>query len=394
MKKVRASTRSRPVSLAEERARLAIDAAELGVYEKDLRTNTMVANRRLQEIFGLHHKKLIPFDYPSAIHPEDLPIRNSAYAESMITGYLAYEVRVIWPDKSIHWVKTTGKVIYENDEPVTLLGVIQDITEQKEFEGKLARQVQDKTRDLQLANQELQHINAELEQYVHVSSHDLQEPLRKIRIYSEMILTRDHDQLTESAKTHFAKINAAAERLSRSLKDLLNFNSVNKEDRYESVDLNEIIKMAENDLELVIAQKNASITYVHMPAIRAIPVQMHQLFYNLLNNALKFSKSENPPQIEIRTNIISSQNAQQYHYLDGSKKYVEIVVKDNGVGFEQSNAEKIFNMFQRLHDRRVFSGTGIGLALCKKVVQNHGGRIWASSAPGKGATFHVILPRN
>ncbi|MBA4166714.1 MAG: PAS domain-containing protein [Chitinophagaceae bacterium] len=382
------------VGFAEERATLAIESADLGVFEMDIQSDTIETNRRMDAIFG-SGKPLSRKKYIETIHPEDVPLRNSAFADAMATGHIAYEVRIVWDDGSVHWIKIAGRVFYDEQErPAKMLGVVQEITEQKEFEVELAKQVDDRTRDLLYSNQELQIINAELQQYVHVSSHDLQEPLRKIRIYTEMILKRDHDKLSEASKTHFTKINAAAERLSTSLKDLLNFNSINKEDHYSAVDLNEVVRMAESDLELIVSQKSAVINYTALPVIRAIPVQMHQLFYNLLNNALKFSQGENAPQVDIRVNSISSQNAHQYHHLDGSRKYLEIIVKDNGIGFDQNNAEKIFNMFQRLHDRRVFSGTGIGLALCKKVVQNHAGKIWASSAAGKGASFHIILPRD
>lgn len=383
---------SREHSFAEERAALAIEAAELGVYEIDLATRSVDTNRRFDAIFGFS-EQVDHASYLSAIHPEDMPLRNSAFVEAMITGRVCYEVRVIWKDGSIHWVKVTGKVFFDQTgSPVTVLGVAQETTEQKEFAEELSKQVADRTKDLLKSNQELKNINAELQQYVHVSSHDLQEPLRKIRIYTDMIMKRDRERLSEVSRAHFEKITLAAERLSRALKDLLNFNSINKDEQYSAVNLNEVIKMAEDDLELVVAQKSAVIECGRLPEVKAVAVQMHQLFYNLLNNALKFSSGEAPPHVAIMAHPISSQNAQQYHHLDGSRKYVEIIVRDNGIGFHQSAAEKIFTMFQRLHDRRVYDGTGIGLALCRKVVQNHGGRIWASSAPGKGASFHIILP--
>jgi len=382
------------MTFAEERARLAIEAAELGVYELDIQTDTILTTPRFDTIFGFSHP-VSHQEYVAAIAAEDQPIRNFATAEALLTGHLVYEVRVIHKDGARHWVKITGRLFYDDTQkPAKILGVAQDTTEQNAFADELAKQVADKTRDLMRSNQELQHINAELQQYVQVSSHDLQEPLRKIRIYTEMIMKHDYDKLSESSRTHFSKINAAAERLSNSMRDLLSFNSVNKDEQYADVDLNEVVRMAENDLELIVAQKSAVIRYGSLPVIRAIPVQMHQLVYNLLNNALKFARANVPPVIEINVNSLSAQIAHQYHHLDGSRKYVEIVVKDNGIGFDQQNAEKIFNMFQRLHDRRVYNGTGIGLALCKKVVLNHSGKLWASSAPGKGASFHIILPSN
>ncbi len=380
------------VLFAQERARLAIESADLGVYEINLVDNSMEADNRFNTVFGFEGS-VTRRQYIGVIHPEDVFIRNNAHLESLVTGRLSYEVRVIWPDKSLHWIKITGKVFYnQTRSPVKILGVVQDITELRELSDELSRQVENKTKDLIISNHELLKLNEELQQYAHVSSHDLQEPLRKIRIYAEMIMTRDLNNLSEASQNHFLKITAAAERLTTSLKDLLNFNSFNKDDPHISVDLNEVVRLAENDLELIIHQKAAVITYPVLPVLRAIPVQMHQLFYNLLNNALKFSGKENPSEIKISVYQLLSQNVHQFHHLNVNKKYVEIIITDNGIGFDQQNADKIFGMFQRLHDRREYSGTGIGLALCKKVVQNHGGKLWASSAPGKGASFHIVLP--
>jgi light-regulated signal transduction histidine kinase (bacteriophytochrome) len=239
---------------------------------------------------------------------------------------------------------------------------------------------------------ELEKKNDELEQFAHVSSHDLQEPLRKILMFTGMIREKEYDNFSEFSKSRFDKITDAVARMSRSLKDLLNFTSLTKEEQFADVDFEEAVGTVENDLELVIAQKGAIIYKENLPVLKSIPLQIHQLFYNLINNALKFSKPDIAPEIRISCRKLNEAEKGQFKELDPVKEYYEIILKDNGIGFEQSYAEKIFVMFQRLHDKQKFGGTGIGLALCKKVVINHGGLIYAFSKPGEGASFHIILP--
>jgi len=257
----------------------------------------------------------------------------------------------------------------------------------EESEKELQKRVKERTAELEKKNNEL-------EQFAHVSSHDLQEPLRKIRLFTEMIMVEDYDRLSELSKSRFEKITDAAFRMSSSLSELLNFTSLTKEEQFIDTDLNEIVKSVETDLEVVIEQKNALIHRPILPTIKAIPLQMHQLFYNLLNNALKFSKPGTAPIVDISYKKLTNDKKLNYKDIDLSKDYFEIVITDNGIGFEELYADKIFMMFQRLHDRQKFVGTGIGLAICKKVAINHGGQIYAISKPNLGSAFHVALPFN
>ncbi len=378
----------RKIAFEEERSRLAIDSAELGVFEVELPSNKMLSNSRFDALFG-YSQPVTRNEYAAALIPEDLPVRNSAIEKALASGNLAYEVRVKWKDGSIHWIKVNGRVFKDEDgEPVKMLGVVQETTEQKSSSEALSSLVTERTRELSESNIQLQNINSELQQFVHVSSHDLQEPLRKIQTYVEMISHRDFDKLSEDSRNHFTKISSAAGRLSASLKGLLEFNSLNREEQYEETNLNTIIENVQSDLELLIEQKNASLIVQPLPVIRAIPVQMQQLLYNLVNNALKFSKPDTEPVIRIECGMSTATEENDY-----PKTFHHITVTDNGIGFDPANAEKIFVIFQRLHDRRSYSGTGIGLALCRKVVQNHNGKIWAESREGKGATFHILIPR-
>ncbi|HEY0732178.1 MAG TPA: ATP-binding protein, partial [Chitinophagaceae bacterium] len=234
--------------------------------------------------------------------------------------------------------------------------------------------------------------NTELEQFAHVSSHDLQEPLRKIRTFAEMLKDNIYDNTDPDSKRYLDKITATAERMSDSLKALLNFTRMQHSNNYAEVDLNKTISQILTDLELLIEQKEAKVIVEPLPVIKAVPIQMQQLFYNLLHNALKFSKPGEKPLLEIRSRRLLEEEILKYPMLQHFKEYHEITVKDNGIGFDQQYAEKIFMIFQRLHSKSEIEGTGIGLALAKKVVKNHGGEIMAHSKRGEGTCFRIILP--
>lgn len=245
----------------------------------------------------------------------------------------------------------------------------------------------------QIRNQlELEKKTREMEQFTHVSHHDLQEPLRKIILFSDMIRSDSFDRLTEASQRRFDRISDAAKRMSTALQDILNYASLGKEEQLSEIDLNEVLKNVQTDLELVIAEKNASIVADSLPIIKAIPSQMHQLFYNLVNNALKFSRKAVPPFIRIQCSVAKAEEIKEQSELDQYRQYYCIVVQDNGIGFDAAAAEKIFGMFQRLHSKETYSGTGIGLALVRKVIQNHDGKIVAESKPDEGATFKILLP--
>ena len=258
------------------------------------------------------------------------------------------------------------------------------------------RKIEESEQELQMRvkerTEELEKKNIELEQYAHVSSHDLQEPLRKITTFIDMVKEKDYEHLSDASKTIFNKISLAAQRMSNTLKDLLNFATLSKEAQFETVNLNEVMASVINDLELIIAQKNAEISYSSLPEIRAIPLQMHQLFYNLINNALKFSRPGIACKVDIAACELNEEEKSKELTLNDKKDYYKIIVKDNGIGFDQNNATKIFTMFKRLHNKHQYGGTGIGLALCKKVALNHGGDIHALSVPNEGSSFVIFLP--
>jgi light-regulated signal transduction histidine kinase (bacteriophytochrome) len=265
------------------------------------------------------------------------------------------------------------------------VGTCTDIHDQILLTEELERKVKERTHSLEVTN-------SELEQFAHVSSHDLQEPLRKIRTFADLLKDNIYQDLDEGSKRYLDKISSTAERMSASLRALLNFTSLRREEKFVSVDLNQIVSQVLIDLELMISQKDASVKVSTLPVIKAVPIQMQQLFYNLINNALKFSKHETAPLIKISSRQLMEEELIRFPQLQHFKEYHEVVVKDNGIGFDQIYAEQIFTVFQRLHSQTKYEGTGIGLSLVKKVVSNHGGEVHVYSRPNEGTAFHVILP--
>jgi light-regulated signal transduction histidine kinase (bacteriophytochrome) len=277
-------------------------------------------------------------------------------------------------------------------------GFFVDIHAQKLIEETLKNNVDLKAAQKQLLNsqskleekvKELNKSNHDLEQFAYIASHDLQEPLRKIRTFTEL-LENNFDE-KEKAKKYLEKIDSSSERMSSLIKGVLNYSRLSKaEISFESVDLQRILEYVKQDVELVVEEKKAIIKSAHLPVIVGISQQLHQLFYNLINNSLKFSIEK--PTISISCRELNSSEIKLYPDLHTSVKYIELIFQDNGIGFDQKYANQVFTIFKRLNSKQTFEGTGIGLALCKKIVDNHHGIIKAESEIGKGAQFKIILP--
>jgi PAS domain S-box-containing protein len=292
-------------------------------------------------------------------------------------------------------VAFTASPIVENGVPIGTVIEVRDTTEEKRIEEALRSKekqtmslLEQKVRERTLA---LESTTKELEQFTYVSHHDLKEPIRKILIFSELVKSDTTNQLSEESNKHLDRVIDSANRMSDALKDVLNYASMGQEEAFGQVDLNQVLDTVLTDLDLLISEKGGQVVAQPLPTLSASQHQQHQLFYNLLNNALKFAKADEPPVITLTCREPSVREVQQHREVDPEKRYYEITVTDNGIGFDQHQANKIFMMFQRLHNKKTYAGTGIGLALAKKVVTNHGGIIWAESKPGKGAMFKVWL---
>jgi PAS domain S-box-containing protein len=281
--------------------------------------------------------------------------------------------------------------VYEpyKDADGTILGVLAitiDVTEQVLARQKIEEVVAERTRDLQKSN-------AELTQFAYIASHDLQEPARKISTFMGMVNKSLAGRVDLKTKSYLEKIEISAARMLTLIRDVLAISQLSKiNDKREQVNLDKVLNEVCSEFELVIEEKQAHITSDPLPVIDAIPVQMSQLLGNLISNALKFSKPGIPPRIHIKAEKLSRTEIGNDPELKDADSYHKISVTDNGIGFSQANAPQIFDIFQRLHSRSEYEGTGIGLAMCRKIVENHGGRIFAHAQVGVGATFTVVLP--
>ncbi len=307
----------------------------------------------------------------------DLPNKLLKIAEDQ--GRAIQEGWRVRKDGTRFWGTIVITALHDKDQHVIGFSkVTRDLTEKKLAEDKLLSY----TAELELQN-------SELEQFAYVASHDLQEPLRKIQTFAELIQENYHNE--DFVKRYLEKLNSSAKRMAQLIKSLLNYSRLSK-DTFETrtVNLNNLVDDVRLDFELLIQEKNAVITNDTLPSITGHYTQLGQLFANLISNSLKFSKRD--PKIQISFTIVSKDDIVNAPVTLLHATYVMLVFKDNGIGFEQQYDKIIFSLFQRLHGKQDYSGTGIGLALCKKIAENHNGFITAAGDSDKGATFTVYLP--
>jgi PAS domain S-box-containing protein len=281
--------------------------------------------------------------------------------------------------------------------------IARNITDQKEaeriiskgkeqFRKELEATVRERTRELAEMNARLASSNYELEQFAYIASHDLQEPLRKIHVFSEFLeegLKQGADPSTLNG--YLDKMKNASVRMSRLIKDVLEYSRLSRTGiPYTPVDLNEVIKDVLLEYDLVIAENKVSINIGPLPSVQGISSQFRQLFRNLIGNSIKFSQQN--PQITITARQAKQEELPEPLRSKKKGRFVRISVEDTGIGFDQEHATRIFNIFQRLNSQDAYKGSGIGLALCKKIMENHGGAITATSQRGKGAVFYLFLP--
>lgn len=256
-----------------------------------------------------------------------------------------------------------------------------------EANSELERRVEARTADLGSANESLRRSNLELEQFASVASHDLQEPLRKIQAFGDRLGTRCASELGEQGRDYLARMQASATRMRSLIDALLSFSRVTtKAQPFTPVDLGTTAEEVVSDLEGRIEQVGGRVQLGNLPTVEADPLQMRQLLQNLIGNGLKFAAPGKLPVVEVSSRMLESASG------NGEIPRCELTIRDNGIGFEEVYLDRIFELFQRLHSRQEFEGTGMGLAICRKIVERHGGTITARSAPGEGATFLVTLP--
>ena len=275
---------------------------------------------------------------------------------------------------------------------------VRDMRARRDSEGRLAAardalegRVRERTAELSEINLELERSNRELQDFAFVASHDLQEPLRKIQAFGDRLRTVQGPKFDDQGRDYLDRMHGAAERMHTLINDLLAYSRVTtKAQPFERTDLNKEIDGVMGDLETRIEQSEGSVRVGKLPVIEADALQMRQLFQNLIANALKFKKDGESPRVDVSGNVFKGEVSSIGHSMP--EDLLRISVTDNGIGFDEKYLDRIFTPFQRLHGRNEYEGTGIGLAVCRKIVERHGGSLTASSTPGKGSTFIVVLP--
>ncbi len=369
--------------IAAESMKQAEKIGKFSTWQWDLQSNKLIYSDNQYALLGSEPQSFEPTieNYMSFVHPDDLHIITEGSENIDNVEERAVSFRIIRKDGAVRYFKSIGKVITNTGSKKIRIGVNFDITEEQLINITLEQN-----------HTALAQKNIQLASFNHMASHDLQEPLRKIQTFISRISEKDRAALSESGNVSLSKIEIAATRMRALIDNLLLFASAEKADKiFKISDLNLLIKKAVQECAHHIEEKNAVIETVVMPTLNVIPMQIEQLFINLLNNALKFSKPNIPPLIKIDCDIVE---AKDYPALktEPDKKFYKISVTDNGLGFEQQYAETIFNIFNRLQTTIAYKGTGIGLSICKKIVENHHGFITAQGMIDKGATFFVFLP--
>jgi PAS domain S-box-containing protein len=338
------------------------------VFSFDLHGHFLSINDAGQQLLGLSEAKIIGQHFTALIaNDQQAQIRGHLQAASAGTPQ-HYETRLQDRQHKVLTLDVTNLPIMVDAQIVGVFGIAKDISERQQTQQAL-----------QATLLELERSNKELQEFAFVASHDLQEPLRKIQAFSERLASRS-TALDDECRDYLQPMTSAAARMQALIIDLLNYSRVNTRGQpLQPLDLNLLLDEVLGDMETAIEQSQARIDYPRLPAVLGDPSQLRQLLQNLLSNALKFQAPGNRPLIRL---YVETQNAAHW----------TLCIADNGIGFEEKYLDRIFNPFQRLHGREAYAGTGIGLAIVKKIAERHGARITASSVPGQGSIFRITFP--
>lgn len=377
---------------SEKRFRSLTESIPQLIWETDEKGNALFTSGKWFDYTGI-----VPSDefaWKAMIHPSDFERNSDIWSHSLETGeaYKA-DVRVLRKDGTYRWHSVIGEPVLNKDNKIIKwVGAFTDIQTEKAFTQELEKQVTARTKELEQKNIELEQMNKELQSFAYISSHDLQEPLRKIQTFATLIMEKEFENLSDSGKDKFQRMQNAAQRMQTLINDLLSYSRTNIQERkFENVNLASIIEEVKEDLREELEQKKGSIETDQTCEVSIIPFQFRQLLYNLASNSIKFTKPNVPPIIKINCEIDTGENLNN-ELLSPEKEYCHISLQDNGIGFEPQYSKKIFEVFQRLHGREQYNGTGIGLAIVKKIVENHNGIITAKGEQNKGATFDIYIP--
>ncbi|GAA4138334.1 hypothetical protein GCM10022250_36880 [Flavobacterium chungbukense] len=336
-------------------------------------------NSRWYEYTGFDEDKFGDSSWVPVLHPDDMDLVKEFWYYSVESGnpyQIEFRIKNIYT-KEYRWFLSKAVPIKDKSGVITKwFGTCTDIQEHKSITEKLEILVADRTKELQRSNDDLQ-------QFAHVASHDLKEPVRKIKTFVSRLEDHLEGKLDESSTRYIERIHVAADRMFNMIDGVLAYSKINADSQKTTlVDLNEIIRNIETDLEIALQKSGGKILYQNLPKLEGAGVLLYQLFYNLINNSIKFAQDKQPPIIRISTEITNEQD----------KDFAVITLEDNGIGFTQNQTNHIFETFTRLNPKDRYEGTGLGLSLCKKIAERHGGSISASGIPNQGAVFTIKLP--
>jgi PAS domain S-box-containing protein len=355
---------------SDQRLRATFDQAAVGIAHTGLDGRWLLVNRGFCEIVGHTREKLLGRLCRDLTHLDDLEmsLENRRRVLAGETETCSTEMRYVRADGSYVWVRETWSLVRGiTGDPKYFISVLEDITPRKQAEEELGQSMK-----------ELARSNAELEQFAYVVSHDLQEPLRMVSSYVQLLAQRYNDRLDSDANDFISYAVDGAARMKKMITDLLAYSRVGRQgEEFAPIACEAVLNEARANLEAAITESSAKIRHGPLPTVLGNAHLLVHLFQNLIGNAIKF-RSKEPPQIHVSARL----DEQGWLFS----------VRDNGIGLNQQDADRIFMVFQRLHGREEYPGTGIGLAISKKIVEHHGGRIWVESEPGKGATFHFTIP--
>ncbi|MBD2755910.1 PAS domain S-box protein [Spirosoma sp. BT704] len=389
-------TARRAIEESELRFRTLMEAMSPMAWTNTPEGDVNFYNQQWYDYTGSDFEQTKDWGWQEVVHPDDLPHTLAAYVRALADGTIfVVENRYRrGSDGMYRWHLNRAVPVRDETGKITIwVGTATDIHEQKQLEADLEQQIQARTEQLVASNQDLRRSNDNLEKFAYIASHDLQEPLRKIQSFGDILKTQHTEQLGAGVD-YLDRMQAAASRMSLLIRDLLTFSRIStRQERVTPVALNNVLTDVLDDLEMTIRQTEAKIEIDTLPTVLGDKSQMRQLFQNLLSNALKFQQAGVSPLIRILVETITANRLpESVKPTQSAARYHQISISDNGIGFDAKYVDRIFQVFQRLHSRNEYAGTGIGLAICEKVAANHGGAITAISQPGQGASFIIYLP--
>ena len=378
----------------EQKFRLLADSMPQFVWTANQEGKLNYFNQAVFDFSGYTKEEILVKGWLSIVHDDEKVENTRKWIEAISTEKdFLIEHRFRKNDGTYRWQLSRAVPQRDKDGKITMwVGTSTDIQDQKMFTNELEKQVSERTKELFTKNEDLERMNRELQSFAYISSHDLQEPLRKIQTFATQINDSERNNLSAKGKDKFMRMQNAANRMQTLIQDLLAYSRTSVQERvFEKSTISAILEEVKEDLEEDFVNKNSIITIKNDCEIEVIPFQFRQLLFNLISNSLKFSKDNEIPKIVIDSSIGLGSEFGNVN-LNPNKKYCHITFKDNGIGFEEEYREKIFEVFQRLHGKEKFQGTGIGLAIVKRIIDNHNGLIFATGVLNEGATFDLFIP--